>query len=98
MLHVSNRALEILEEIRDASDAEDGETIILFPEDDGGIGFAVGAPSQQDQVVARDGRAVVGVAEELEAKLDGLTLDFVEGEATGQFTLSRHDPDVMSAN
>ena len=90
MLQFTDRALDVLEEMRDLSDAAEGEAIVLYPEEDGGIGMGIGEPSPDDQIVERHGRPVVAVADELLEPFAGLVLDVVETSAeTGEFALSR---------
>jgi hypothetical protein len=90
MLRITDRALDVLAEMRDLSGAEAGEVVVLYPEEDGGVGMGVGEPSPDDQIVERHGRPVVAVADELLEPFAGLVLDFVETSAeTGEFALTR---------
>jgi Fe-S cluster assembly iron-binding protein IscA len=89
MLQVTDRAMDVLREMREISGAAEGEGIVLYREDDGGVGFGVGSAAEADEVIAREGQAVVIVAEDLSPSLDGLVLDFVAGEDVGEFTLVR---------
>ena len=90
MLQFTNRALDVLEEMRDLTGAEAGEAVILYPEEDGGVGMGIGEPAPEDQVVERNGRAVVAVADELLEPFAGLVLDFVQtGRESGEFSLTR---------
>ena len=87
MLQVSDRAMDVLLEMRDVTGASEDEAIVLYREEDGAVGFGVGTAGEADQVIERDGQAVVVIAEDLGPALDGLMLDFVVQDQTGEFTL-----------
>jgi Fe-S cluster assembly iron-binding protein IscA len=89
MLQVTERALDILEELRDASQAGDGEGILLYRETDGSLNLAVATPGAGDQIFSRDGRVIIIVSEDLSQPLDGLVLDFVEGADGGGLMFER---------
>jgi hypothetical protein len=89
VLQVSDRALAIIDEVRGLSGAGEGEAIVLFREAGGGLGFTIGAPTEGDQVIARDGRPIVAVAADLAVPFDGCVLDFVANANRGSFTLRR---------
>jgi hypothetical protein len=88
VLQISDRALAIIDRVRVVSGAADGEAIVLFRQD-GGVGFAVRAPVAGDHLIARDGQAVVIVAEDLVGPFDGWLLDFEPTTNRGAFTLRR---------
>lgn len=75
MLFVTERALTALSAMRTASDAEEGESILLYLEEDGSLGLALAELEEGDNVIEQDGRVVVIVAEDLAQALDGMTLD-----------------------
>ena len=87
MLTITERAMTVLAEMRDLTAEDEWDVLVLYPEDDGGIGFGVGEPEEGDEVAEWEGRVVVAVARELAPAVDGLVLDFVEAEGEGTFAL-----------
>jgi Fe-S cluster assembly iron-binding protein IscA len=83
MLYVTDRALTALSAMRAASDAQEGETILLYLEEDGSLGLALAELEEGDNVIEQDGQVVVIVAEDLAQALDGMTLD-VEVSENGE--------------
>jgi hypothetical protein len=75
MLYVTDRALTALGAMRVASDAQAGESILLYMEEDGSLGLALAELEEGDNVIEQDGEVVVIVAEDLADALDGMTLD-----------------------
>lgn len=80
MLRVTEQALDLLEEVRDANDAAENEGVLIFAGPQGELGMALSVPGEFDQVVERNGRVVVIVAADLQEALDGMTLDIGEGQ------------------
>ncbi|MER3438727.1 MAG: adhesin [Chloroflexota bacterium] len=79
MLRVTEEALDLLEQMRDANNAEENEGVLIFAGPQGELGMALSVPGEFDQVVERNGRVVVIVASNLAEILEGLTLDVEEG-------------------
>lgn len=89
MIQITDRALDELEHLREASSPQSGQGITLIVADSGELGFALGYPSENDQVFERSGEPVMIIPEVLSEPLDGIVLDYVDtGEAQG-FTLER---------
>jgi Fe-S cluster assembly iron-binding protein IscA len=95
MLYVTDQALAALNAMREDSDASDGESILLYLEEDGSLGLALAEIEEGDNVIEQDGRVVVIVAEDLAQALDGMTLDVSvsdDGEEI-EFVVSDSDED-----
>jgi Fe-S cluster assembly iron-binding protein IscA len=88
-MHVTDRALDKLEELRDSSDAGPGEGVTLVVTEDENLGLALMAPGDADQVMEKDGEPVVIIPEPLIETLDGFVLDYVESAGQEGFTLER---------
>lgn len=80
MLYVTDQALAALSAVREDSDAAEGESILLYLEEDGSLGLALAEIEEGDNVIEQDGRVVVIVAEDLAQALDGMTLDVTVSE------------------
>jgi Fe-S cluster assembly iron-binding protein IscA len=81
MLYVTDRALAALTQLRSASEAQAGESILLYLEEDGSLGLALAEIEEGDNVIEQDGEVVVIVADDLATALDGMTLDVEFSEA-----------------
>lgn len=89
MIEITDRALDELETLRNASNPEPGQGIALVVTDSGELGFALTWPSENDQVFEREGEPVMIIPEVLSEPLDGVVLDYVDTQETQGFTLQR---------
>lgn len=80
MLYITDRALAALAAMRVTSKAREGESILLYMEEDGSLGLALAELEEGDNVIEQDGEVVVIVAEDLAEALDGMTLDVEESD------------------
>jgi hypothetical protein len=87
MLRITDRALEVLDDLRDANEATEDEIVLLYPDDEGGLGLALAIPDETDTVIEHGGRVVAIVADELVDTLDGLVLDFDAATPDAGFVL-----------
>ncbi|MCC6793393.1 MAG: hypothetical protein IT336_17040 [Thermomicrobiales bacterium] len=98
MLYVTDQALAALSAVREDSEATEGESILLYLEEDGSLGLALAEIEEGDNVIEQDGQVVVIVAEDLAEALDGMTLDVVvsEGGDEIEFVILESDEDDES--
>jgi Fe-S cluster assembly iron-binding protein IscA len=88
-MHVTDRAMDKLEELRASSDAGPGEGVTLVVTEEENLGLALMSPGEADKVMERDGDPVVIIPEPLIETLDGFVLDYVESPGQEGFTLER---------
>lgn len=79
-MQVTDRALDKMEELREARDAEPGQGMTLLLTEGNQLAATLGAPSEEDLVFDREGEPVVIIPSTLTEALDGLVLDF-DGDA-----------------
>ena len=89
MIEVSERALDELEAIREASNPQPGQGITLVVDDSGDLGLALAWPQEDDQVVERDGQPVIIIPKVLMDPLDGVIIDYQDVPGQEGFTLTR---------
>lgn len=87
MLQVTDRALEKMDELREAREAEPEQGMTLLLTEGNQLAATLGTPSDEDVVYERDGQPVVIVPSTLTEALDGLVLDF-DGDS---FSIERND-------
>lgn len=87
MLQVTDRALEKMDELREAREAEPEQGMTLLLTEGNQLAATLGTPAEEDQVFERDGQPVVIVPSTLTEALDGLVLDF-DGDS---FSIERND-------
>jgi Fe-S cluster assembly iron-binding protein IscA len=95
MLYVTDQALAALSAVREDSEANEDESILLYLEEDGSLGLALAEIEEGDNVIEQDGQVVVIVAEDLAQALDGMTLDVIvsEGGDEIEFVILESDED-----
>lgn len=96
-MQVTDRALDKLEEMRDATDAKPEEGIALVLAEAGKIEMTLGVPGANDQVFRREEKPIIIITEGLEQPLDGMVFDYVESaEGQGGFTLAQPEAEAPS--
>jgi Fe-S cluster assembly iron-binding protein IscA len=102
MLIVSDRALDVIAGAIDSDEVADDQALRLAKTAEGEFGLVVDQPQADDQIVTRDEKPVLYVANEVSTSLDGATLDIAEGTNPVRLTLKVPEPgpqgDGASAN
>lgn len=88
-MQITDRAMEKLEDLREATAHDDGQGITLVMTEAGELGFAISAPQESDQVFERNGAPVMIIPESLAEPLDAVVLDYVETPEQTGFTLDQ---------
>ena len=84
MVRVTDTAMDCLEAIRDANELLPDEAVSLVANPAGGLAFGIMRPAPGDQIIARDGRPVMAVPQDLADSLETLVIDYqAEGEDEG---------------
>lgn len=86
MVHVTDRALDKLEQMRQMGGLSQDQVIGIGVGQDGGLRFDLITPSEQDEVIDRDGQPLMVVPAPLSDPLADAVLDFPE-DADSRFTL-----------
>ena len=86
MVHVTDRALDKLEQMRQMGGLGEDQVIGIGVGEDGGLRFDLLKPSAQDEVIDRNGQPLMVVPAPLSDPLAGAVLDFPE-DADSKFTL-----------
>ncbi|MBI3969799.1 MAG: adhesin [Chloroflexi bacterium] len=99
MITVTERAAAELEGLLGAQGAPSGQGVKLVPDQTGGVGVTISAPTTGDEVVPRGEVPLLIVDASLTQQLDGVVLDVepaagAGGERPPQFVLRR--PDVAA--
>lgn len=97
MLTVSDRALDVIAGAIDAGEVKDDQALRLAKTGEGEFGLVLDEPKADDQVVTRDEKPVLYVANEVSTSLDGATLDVAEGTSPVRLTLKVPEPGSNSA-
>ncbi|MGH2532254.1 MAG: hypothetical protein ACRDJW_08080 [Thermomicrobiales bacterium] len=86
MVHVTDRALDKLEQMRQMGGLSQDQVIGIGVGQDGGLRFDLIKPSERDEVIDRNGEPLMVVPAPLSDPLSGAVLDFPE-DADSKFTL-----------
>ncbi|HUF53872.1 MAG TPA: hypothetical protein VMR52_08895 [Dehalococcoidia bacterium] len=90
---MSDRALDLIASAIDAEDVTDDQALRLARTPEGEFGLVlVDGPDSDDQVVKRDDKPVLYVANEVAISLDGAMLDVAEDTTPPRLTLRVPDP------
>ncbi|MDI3340818.1 MAG: adhesin [Sphaerobacter sp.] len=89
VVDVTQRALDELEAIRQASNPQPGQGITLVVDDNGELGLALAWPQEEDQVIERGGQPVIIIPQVLADPLDGVVIDYQDTPGQEGFTLTR---------
>ena len=92
MVHITDRAMEQLEVMRDQSNLPPGQGVALTPRQDGKLGFTAATPEQTDEVIERNGNPVMIIPQELIEPLQVVVIDYVDTDEMQGFTLSPESP------
>ncbi|CCF82687.1 adhesin [Nitrolancea hollandica] len=90
-MQITDRAMEKLEDLRDATAHEEGQGITLVMTEAGELGFAISSPRKSDQVFERNGEPVMIIPESLVEPLETVVLDYVETPEQTGFTLDQQE-------
>lgn len=88
-MQITDRAMEKLEDLRDATTHENGQGITLVMTEGGELGFAISSPRETDKVFERNGEPVMIIPESLLEPLETVVLDYVETPEQTGFTLDQ---------
>ncbi|MGH2560929.1 MAG: adhesin [Thermomicrobiales bacterium] len=86
MVQVTDRALDKLEQMRQMGGLSEDQVIGIGVGQDGGLRFDLLKPTEQDEVIDRNGQPLIVVPAPLSDPLSGAVLDFPE-DADSKFTL-----------
>lgn len=86
MVHVTDRALNKLEQMRQMGGLSQDQVIGIGVGQDGGLRFDLMRPGTEDEVIDRNGQPLMVVPAPLSDPLAGAVLDFPE-DADSKFTL-----------
>lgn len=89
MVHVTDKALDRLEIVRDENALPPEQGIALVPGAAGELGFVAAEPQPDDQVIERDGRPVLVVPASFAEAFDGLVVDYSDTPEMQGFTVSQ---------
>ncbi|MEK7863215.1 MAG: hypothetical protein AAB295_08130 [Chloroflexota bacterium] len=92
MIHVTERAREILNEIlKETLDEmlEEPDMVLRLGATDSGLGVYLDKQNEDDQVVEHEGRAVLLISSELSTALGGKTIDAEEAADGSHIVLRR---------
>jgi Fe-S cluster assembly iron-binding protein IscA len=98
MLYVTDQALAALSAVREDSEANEGESVLLYLEEDGSLGLALAEIEEGDNVIEQDGKVVVIVAEDLAEALDGMTLDVIVDGDELEFVIIEDDDEGVEGD
>jgi Fe-S cluster assembly iron-binding protein IscA len=88
-MRITDRAMDKLEDLREATAHDFGQGITLVMTEAGELGFAMSTPRQTDKVFERDGEPVMIIPESLVEPLNSVVLDYVETPEQSGFTLDQ---------
>jgi Fe-S cluster assembly iron-binding protein IscA len=88
MVQVTDQALDQFEALRDQMDLPADQAVTLVPSESGELGFAVGSPTQGDEIVERDGKPLIAVPQPLIEPLKHVLIDYVSTDEARGFTLT----------
>lgn len=88
-MHITDRALDKLGELRASSDATPDEGVTLVMSEQQQLGLALMVPGEADEVVERDGDPLVIIPAQLIETLSDFVLDYIETPGQEGFTLER---------
>ncbi|HVX29589.1 MAG TPA: adhesin [Nitrolancea sp.] len=88
VVHITDRAMDQLEAMRDQSNLPEGQGVALTPREGGKLGFTAATPTQSDEVIERDGATVMIIPNELIEPLQSVVIDYVDTPEMQGFTLN----------
>ncbi len=88
MLNVTNKAVEILAEILEATDTEGAQCLRFEQSGPDSFGLALDEPREGDQVVSQGDRPILGIEDNIAAQLEGVTLGTEDSDEGPRLTLS----------
>ena len=89
MVHVTDKALDQLEVIRRKNALPPEQAITLVPSAEGDLGFVATAPQPEDQVIERDGQAMLVVPATFAEAFGNLVIDYADTPDMQGFTISQ---------
>ncbi len=89
MVHVTDKALDQLEAVRDENSLPAGQGIALVPREAGELGFVAAEPQPDDQVIERDGKPVLVVPASFADAFSDLVVDYTDTPEMQGFTVSQ---------
>lgn len=92
MIQVTDRAERALQEVLTTNSAADDQAVRLLPNGQGGLGFTIDNPGDDDEVVQKDDTPILAVSSQVAGHLTGFVLDYRDGQEDGQsagFVLGR---------
>lgn len=92
MVHITDRAMDQLEAMRDQSNLPEGQGVALTPREGGKLGFTAATPNQSDEVIERGGTPVMIIPNELIEPLQAVVIDYVDTPEMQGFTLNPENP------
>ncbi len=87
MLNVTEKAVDILANSLEASEATEEQTLRLARTSQGEFGLAIDEKQEGDQVVKQEERDILVLDEEISAALEGAILDVAESPEGQRLTL-----------
>lgn len=87
MLSVTDKAVDILAQSLEASEANEGQSLRLARTPQGEFGLAIDEEREGDQVVKHAEKPILVVDQEVSSALDGAVLDVVESPEGQRLTL-----------
>lgn len=87
MLNVTEKAVDILANSLEASEASEEQSLRLARTPQGEVGLAIDEERDGDQVVKQEERAILVLDKEISTALDGATLDVSDSPEGQRLTL-----------